>query len=221
MPTSRSSPAACRHSRQRGFTLIEIGLVLLVVALIAGGILKGQELVANSKLKRVANDYFGVSSSIYTYLDRYDYYPGDDPQASNHWPGAINGDGNHQINGNWNDQATIPAAGSRAETRKLWDHLRRAALMFGATGYRNPLHAYGGVIGVQSLAAGEKLFGMEGTVVCMEALSGEIGQVMDAQLDDGKRHSGSLRGDASPFSVPTPSSPLYDRETDYAVCMTL
>ena len=56
---------------QGGFTLVEIAIVLVIIGLLLGGVLKGQELIENAKIKNLANDIRGVSTAYYTYIDRY------------------------------------------------------------------------------------------------------------------------------------------------------
>ena len=71
---------ANRH-RQSGFTLVEIAIVLVIIGLLIGGVLKGREMITNAKIKRIENDFAGVSAAIYAYQDRYGVLPGDDPAA--------------------------------------------------------------------------------------------------------------------------------------------
>jgi prepilin-type N-terminal cleavage/methylation domain-containing protein len=63
---------------QEGFTLIEIAIVLVIIGLILGGVLKGQELIENSKVKNAVKDIEGVGAAYYSYVDRYKRLPGDD-----------------------------------------------------------------------------------------------------------------------------------------------
>lgn len=49
-----------RHAfkrRQSGFTLIEIAIVLVIIGLLLGGILKGQELINSARVKNLASDF--------------------------------------------------------------------------------------------------------------------------------------------------------------------
>jgi len=110
--------------RQSGFTLVEIAIVLVIVGLLIGGVLKGREMITNAKIKRIENDFAGVSAAIYAYQDRYGVLPGDDPSAATRFPGtwrtADNGNGNGNISGGWN------TTNNSNEARKIWKHLRGA-----------------------------------------------------------------------------------------------
>ncbi|HHS99505.1 MAG TPA: prepilin-type N-terminal cleavage/methylation domain-containing protein [Thiomicrospira sp.] len=61
---------------QKGFTLVEIAIVLVIIGLLLGGVLKGQELIENSKVKSVVQDFENISAAYYAYKDRKNEYPG-------------------------------------------------------------------------------------------------------------------------------------------------
>ena len=75
-------------SAQRGFTLVEIAIVLVIIGLLLGGVLKGQEMITQARIKNVMNDLNGVSSAFFAYQDRYKQIPGDDNGAVGRWPNA-------------------------------------------------------------------------------------------------------------------------------------
>src|SRR5437868_10560305 len=79
--------------QSRGFTLVEMSIVLVIIGLIIGGILKGQEVIAGARQKAVINQINAVRAATNTYFDRYRALPGDDPHGSQLDAGAIN-DGN-------------------------------------------------------------------------------------------------------------------------------
>jgi prepilin-type N-terminal cleavage/methylation domain-containing protein len=70
---------------QQGFTLVEIAIVLVIIGLLLGGILKGQEMITQAKIKNVVSDFSGISAAYYGYQDRYRAIPGDDQQAATRW----------------------------------------------------------------------------------------------------------------------------------------
>ena len=61
---------------QSGFTLVEIAIVLVIIGLLLGGVLKGQELIENGRVKNAANDMNGLVAAYNSYLDRYRKLPG-------------------------------------------------------------------------------------------------------------------------------------------------
>ena len=135
-------------ARQTGFTLVEIAIVLVIIGLLLGGILKGQEMITQAKIKNVIADFSGVSAAYHGYQDRYRAIPGDDPNAATRWavaPAATAGNGNGVV-GRRLQQRRRGDATNRA---CWWDHLRRAGFVSG-TGTQQPFNALTGMIGVQT-----------------------------------------------------------------------
>lgn len=173
---------------QRGFTLVEIAIVLVVIGLLLGGILKGQEMVVQARIKNVVADFSGLTAAHYAYQDRYRATPGDDPGA-NRWSGATTGDGNGTVAGDYN------SAVNDAESRLWWDHLRRSGFVVG-TGQQQPLNALSGMLGVQTgmgTGAGTALGGFSSLIVCSANLSDKVAVAIDSQMDDGSSNSGTMR----------------------------
>ena len=85
--------------RQRGFTLVEIAIVLVIVGLLLAGVLKGQELIENSKIKSIAKDMDSMVAAVQSYRDRYQGLPGDSATATTHtqygWGGTAFTAGNN------------------------------------------------------------------------------------------------------------------------------
>src|SRR6195256_1766301 len=98
-----------RNSTEGGFTLVEIAIVLVIIGLLLGGILKGQEMITQAKIKNIVNDFNGVTVAVTSYQDRYRSLPGDDQNATTRWtvqaPGKGNGDG--VITGKYNDNLPL------------------------------------------------------------------------------------------------------------------
>ena len=70
--------------KQAGFTLIELAIVLVIIGLLLGGVLKGQELINSAKVKNFAADFRNIPVAIYGYQDKFKALPGDDVQAESH-----------------------------------------------------------------------------------------------------------------------------------------
>jgi prepilin-type N-terminal cleavage/methylation domain-containing protein len=65
------------RNKQRGFTLVEIAIVLVIIGLLLGGILKGQELITSARVRNIADQNSGVQAAYYGFIDRYRQIPGD------------------------------------------------------------------------------------------------------------------------------------------------
>jgi len=86
------------QSRQSGFTLVELALVLVVVGLILGGVMKGQALIDTARVRSLMTDVNGIRSAWYSFQERYRSLPGDFPNAPIQIDSAaIPGNGNGRI----------------------------------------------------------------------------------------------------------------------------
>ena len=183
---------------QTGFTLIEIAIVLVIIGLLLGGVLKGQEMIVQGRIKNVIADFNGVQAAFYGYQDRYRAIPGDDGGAAARWPAvvggaaqAVSGGGTGAIAGNYNVAAA--ALDVAKESNLFWHHLRRAGFIPGVIEGNDsgapPLNAAGGMVGVQNGA-----LGLAGVVLCSANLPAKIAMAVDTQLDDGVGTTGQIRG---------------------------
>lgn len=69
----------------RGFTLIELSMALVIIALIAGGIVAGQSLVRSAQLQSIAKDEDQYVKAIQTFKEKYHELPGDMENATDFW----------------------------------------------------------------------------------------------------------------------------------------
>ena len=208
------------NKRQSGFTLVEIAIVLVIIGLLLGGVLKGQELITQAKIKNVANDLNGMAAAIYGYQDRYKRFPGDDNGAAARWtsPAAANGNGDGRVGAAGVKTILNCAAEAPPENCQFWQHLRLAGFIGGdAASLLSPQNATGGVLQVQDGA-----LGLSGLVVCSTNLSGKIANAIDAQFDDGKPVTGQVRGTDKPDAIDTALGTDVgykdDGSTVYVVC---
>jgi len=215
---------------QRGFTLIELAIVLVIIGLLLGGVLKGQELINSAKVKNLASDFKNVQIFMYGYQDKYRALPGDDPVAVTHLgtgtgQAAATTAGNGFIDGAWN------APTDTAESCYFWEHVRRAGLATGAfpvlcatsTSATIPRNAEGGRLGIQSIAgtpAFTKIANMSGAfVICSDAIQGKLAKQVDVTLDDGDTAAGSVRVALSTTDGVVATTAVVD-SSQYTVCMS-
>jgi prepilin-type N-terminal cleavage/methylation domain-containing protein len=228
------------QTQERGFTLVEIAIVLVIIGLLLGGILKGQEMITQAKIKDIIADFSGISAAYHGYVDRYKKIPGDDPCAggvvtlgncgttTGRWTGATAGDGNGIVAGTYNSPTNTN------ESRLWWDHLRRAGFVSGV-GDQQPFNALSGMIGVQTGGgaatpaatlkdAGGN--GFVGIIICSANLPDKIAIAADTQMDDGVPNAGEVRGQLqtapNPAIAATASTAYAETGTNvYVICRSM
>jgi prepilin-type N-terminal cleavage/methylation domain-containing protein len=192
----------------KGFTLIEIAIVLVIIGLLLGGVLKGQELITGARVRNLISQQDGIKAAFFGFQDRYRALPGDYASANtniNCTPACSNGNGNGRI-----ESAATPVAGSVVhEETLLWNHLTAAGFLNGSYAFtdaaatdastpKNPYSAYldleyDNIYGTGTVPAKHNL--KTGTQVPVEIIS-----EVDRKIDDGLPYNGAFQ-----FSVWVPT----------------
>ncbi len=177
--------------KERGFTLVEIAIVLVIIGLLLGGVMKGQAMIENARTRNLAGELEATAAAVYAYQQRYQRLPGDDERAAR-WTDADAGDGNGRLDSN--DNAFELGNMGNHERRRFWQHLRHAGLLKGdPADTRQPQHAFGTPFGVVS-GNGATPLGLSGPIVlCASMVPWQAAEALDLQLDDGRPDSGTLR----------------------------
>lgn len=143
---------------QKGFTLVELAIVMIIIGLLLGGVLKGQELVENAKVTAVISQVKGFQAALNGFRDSYGALAGDMANATTRVQGCAGT--NNCVNGNGNAiiGAIIPAwdAGDltvAGESAQFFKHLALADLIIGIDPTTNNL-AWGDLYPPSSLRGG-------------------------------------------------------------------
>jgi len=191
---------------QRGFTLVEIAIVLVIIGLLLGGILKGQELINSARVRNMADMNAGIQAAYYGFIDRFRRVPGDwsSTPAGAAIGVTINGGGND--NGRIDNDTTAPGITTvYQEPNALWEQLSKAGFIQGAyTGdsgepntnnNRTPLNAFNNVV---LLGRTDDYLDRNTPAVRLNLVLGrgvpvDIARELDVKLDDGVPDTGVLR----------------------------
>jgi prepilin-type N-terminal cleavage/methylation domain-containing protein len=188
--------------RQSGFTLIEIAIVLVIIGLLLGGVLKGQELITTARVHALNNSVDGITAAWFSFQDRYRAFPGDylNAQSTVNLPGApAGGDGNGLVG---------DAGGANAPNERgaVWIHLEAAGYL---TGGYTTIGIAGNEYGCSPLNCPDNGFGsgmvlsfgtmnQSGAVAAHELITGrgipvQVLAELDRKVDDGLPTTGIMQ----------------------------
>lgn len=194
------------EKRQRGFTFVEVALVMMLFVLLAGVVLAANELILSARARALSTELDAYRTAYFGFLDRYRAAPGDFASASRDIRGVTaNGDGNGRIE----------PSGALDEPALAWDHLSKAGYLQGQ--YRAgsagpvPINVFGAPARIEygnrfAGAAGQRHSINTGNLVPASILA-----EVDRKLDDGRATTGSLRfSSVDTAGFPTADIRCYD-----------
>jgi len=165
---------------KKGFTLIELAIVLVIIGLLLGAILKGQSMIQNAKIKRLKSDIDGIVAAVYSYQDKYGFLPGDDP--IDRFTLGCTGD----ADGIWDSTEWVCA----------WRELIAAGFVSGDSSLTSEQQ-----VAKTSPFGGRYLFRYAGgsigrNYIFVDNVPSDAAQSLDQRYDDGKFNSGDIRANA-------------------------
>jgi prepilin-type N-terminal cleavage/methylation domain-containing protein len=184
---------------QCGFTLLEIAIVLVILGLLLGGLVKGQELISSARVHNLIALQDGIKAAYFGFEDRYRALPGDYASAVQNIP---------SVGGGGNGNGRIELGGTPLENLLVWDHLSHAGFLnygfsaSGATSYSastSPTNAYGAYIDILFDNAYADLVAppTRHSIKTGNQLPVEMVAEMDRKIDDGNAATGGFRGSAA------------------------
>ena len=187
------------RSQNQGFTLIEIAIVLVIIGLLLGGILKGQELITNARARNLISQQDGTKAAFLGFQDRFRALPGDYTQATNNVNGATaNGNGNGLI-------TPIGVSGAPVDEHILaWEHLSRAGFITGSYTYAaspetptsapvNPYSRYLQIVNDGTYADAAATPPARHNVKTGNLVPSDLLAEVDRKIDDGNAITGAFR----------------------------
>lgn len=145
-----------QKSNKHGFTLIELSIVIVIIGLIVAGIVAGQSLIRQAKVKKMTADISKFKTATSTFWLQYDALPGDMSNASTYWSDCVDGTGGNNCNGNGDGifDGVSSNAFNTKEGIRAWQHLSLAGLLEGSyassaynswnvtSGVNSPVHPF-------------------------------------------------------------------------------
>lgn len=192
----------------RGWTLIEIAMVLVVVGIILGIIAStsGRNLIGASHAQAVQATVKDLSEAIVRFRERYGYLPGDIPNATARIPGVVAGSCSVSANGNGDGQID---AGDEAAC--VSNHLFNAGFIKGGTGPIT-LSQSDRLITIRAIArsaSGVTTFPTSTrNVIEVLNLSCRSAQELDTKSDDGNFASGNTRASVATCTEGSANDPV-------------
>ncbi len=187
----------------RGFTLIEIAIVLVVIGLLLGGVLKGQELITGARVRSLIAQQDGIKAAFFGFQDRFRALPGDYTAASSNIDcsgGCPDGNGNGRIEKG--------DGGTPHEEIFVWAHLSGAGFLNGsyvaaadtdtATDDNTPKSPYGAYLefvhdGIYGSGTTTTPGTLKHNLKTGNQIPVEILAEIDRKIDDGRPDSGTFQ----------------------------
>lgn len=127
--------------KRDAFTLVELAIVLVIIGLIVGGVLVGQDLINAARIRSAIGDIERFNGAASTFQEKYQGLPGDlintkatrfgfnttDNDVARDGTGPGLGNGNGRIEGSGDVSGTVPSLGG--ETALFWSDLSKAGLI--------------------------------------------------------------------------------------------
>ena len=133
------------RNTESGFTLVELAIVLMIIGLLIGGILRGQELMENARVTSTIQQTKAYDGAVTTFRDAYAALPGDITNPGNRLANctgtcATAGTGNSIIGSSMTSKTGSYGVANTDENRTFWLHLAVARLISGvdASGTTGP-----------------------------------------------------------------------------------
>ncbi len=125
---NNSHYSSLMNNRKKGFTLLEMAIVLVIIAIIVGGVMATLSMMHTSKLRSVMMDVNNFRTAVTSFRQKYIYLPGDMKNAHGYWDDGSDGVCGTAAECNGDGDGEIDAGG---EDLRAWQHLSLAEMLKG------------------------------------------------------------------------------------------
>lgn len=192
--------ARARSPRQAGFTLIEIAIAVVIIGLVIGAVLKGQELMTGARVRSIVQQHDGIKAAYFGFVDRFRQPPGDYASAAANIPGVSTACG---VGGTGNGDGNSRIDSTNGEPILAWEHLSKSGFLNGVytcTGNtavnpgsvpRNPYLGFLQIIHDDVYAGPSRV---QPNLKSGSGMPSDLLAAIDRKVDDGNAIQGIFRG---------------------------
>jgi len=192
----------------RGFTLIELAVVMVIIALLMMVLFKGGTLIGTGQSQQVLAAVKDLGAGVAQFRSTYRYLPGDMPDAATRLPGVAvcnpvgapttaNGDGNGRVDA--------------VEVQCVTEHLFRAGII--KSNAPITFSTSRGIVTLRVIARSASALSASfpsstRNVIEVATVPCQIAQDLDAKTDDGNFSTGNTRASVASCTVDGANDPV-------------
>ncbi len=207
---------------ESGFTLVELAVVMIIIGLLVGGILKGQEMIANAQVTSTIAQAKAIDAATGTFRDIYDSFPGDMAGAGTRLVGCTGACAPTSTTGD-SILSTAPFGTMANDSAAFFPQLEAADLLSGVNGSVLPSeisgsnwsvgYSNGAAVGLLATPRGGHYITLDSaTITPLEAAR------MDRKVDDGAANTGSAGGQGTASATGCANAGVYNEGVQGDTC---